>query len=253
MPQNLTARFVETVKPKPGERATISDSVVEGLELRLGTNGSKTWSLRYRTKGGKRSRVSLGRYPVLSLAEARDRAIQALAAAVSGADPALEKKIEKIEAIAAERTVEDLANAFFASPEAALRTPQTNVMESGVWRNHLAPKLAKRPLHRLTRGEVRAAVRQPDRQLCPGGAAPDLQFRDPGGVGGGQPRSFPEALPAQIPRPRPDRSGNPPALANLDGGEDRRKAGCVRTCRDRPPALPYDPAAGRRSDRHAYG
>lgn len=160
MPQNLTARFVETVKPKAGERTTISDSVVEGLELRLGTNGSKTWSLRYRTKGGKRSRVSLGRYPALSLAEARDRAIQALAAAVSGADPALEKKIEKIEAIAAERTVEDLANAFFASPEAALRTPQTNVMESGVWRNHLAPKLAKRPLTGLTRGEVRACVRE---------------------------------------------------------------------------------------------
>lgn len=160
MPQNLTARFVETVKPKAGERTTISDSVVEGLELRLGTNGSKTWSLRYRTKGGKRSRLSLGRYPALSLAEARDRAIQALAAAVSGGDPAREKKIEKIEAIAAERTVQDLAEAFFASPEAAQRTRQTNIMESGVWRNHLAPKFARRPLHGLTRGEVRACVRE---------------------------------------------------------------------------------------------
>ncbi|MFN7056504.1 tyrosine-type recombinase/integrase [Hyphomonas sp.] len=160
MPQNLTARFVETVKPKAGERTTISDSVVEGLELRLGTNGSKTWSLRYRTKSGKRSRLSLGRYPALSLAEARDRAIQALAAAVSGADPAKEKKIEKIEAIAADRSVQDLADAFFASPEAAQRTKQTNIMESGVWRNHLAPKLAKRPLHGLTRGEVRACVRE---------------------------------------------------------------------------------------------
>ena len=59
MPQNLTARFVETVKPKAGERTTISDSVVEGLELRLGSNGSKMWSLRYRTRGGKRNRLSL--------------------------------------------------------------------------------------------------------------------------------------------------------------------------------------------------
>lgn len=160
MPQNLTARFVETVKPKAGERTTISDSVVEGLELRLGSNGSKMWSLRYRTRSGKRNRLSLGRYPALSLAEARDRAIQALAAAISGADPAEERKTEKIEAIAAERTVKDLADAFFASPEAAQRTPQTNVMESGVWRNHLAPKLANRTLQSLKRGEVRACVRQ---------------------------------------------------------------------------------------------
>lgn len=160
MRQNLTARFVETVKPKGGERTTISDSVVEGLELRLGSNGSKMWSLRYRTRGGKRNRLSLGRYPALSLAEARDRAIQALAAAVSGADPAAAKKAEKTEAIAAERTVEDLAEAFFASPDAAQRAPLTNVMESGVWRNHLAPRLAKRPLQDLKRGEVRACVRE---------------------------------------------------------------------------------------------
>jgi len=160
MRQNLTARFVETVKPKAGERTTISDSVVEGLELRLGTNGSKTWSLRYRTRSGKRNRLSLGRYPGLSLAEARDRAIQALASAVSGADPAEDKKTERIEAISAERTVQDLADAFFASPDAAQRAPQTNVMESGVWRNHVAPKLAKRPLQGLKRGEVRACVRE---------------------------------------------------------------------------------------------
>lgn len=160
MPQNMTARFVETLKPKPGERTTISDTVVEGLELRVGTNGSKMWSLRYRTRSGKRNRLSLGRYPGLSLAEARDRAIQALAAAVSGADPAEAKKTEKVEAIAAERTVQDLAEVFFASPDAAQRAPLTNVMESGIWRNHLAPKLAKRPLQGLKRGEVRACVRE---------------------------------------------------------------------------------------------
>lgn len=160
MPQNMTARFVETIKPKPGERITVTDSVVEGLELRVGTNGSKMWSLRYRTKSGKRNRLSLGRYPALSLAEARDRAIQALAAAVSGGDPAAIRKVEKAEAIAAERTVEDLAAAFFSSPEAAQRTKQTNIMESGVWRNHLAPKLAKRPLQDLKRGEVRACIRE---------------------------------------------------------------------------------------------
>ncbi len=156
----LTARFVESVKPTPGARTAFPDSVVEGLELRVGSSGSKTWSLRFRTIGGGRNRMSLGRYPHVSLAEARDRATKALAAALEGSNPAQERKAEKVAARAGERTIMDMAEAFFASSEANQRTHSTNVHELGVWRNHLAPRIGNRALRELTRGEVRACIRE---------------------------------------------------------------------------------------------
>jgi integrase len=156
----LTARFVESVKPPPaGGRATYTDGLVEGLELRVGSRGTKTWSVRLRTIGGARSRMSLGRFPHVSLADAREKAMKALTAAMDGANPALEAKTEKVAARAAERTVDDLADTFFASTEARQRTHGTNAHEQGVWRNHLAPRLGGRPFAAITRAEVRAAIR----------------------------------------------------------------------------------------------
>jgi integrase len=159
MASPLTARFVESIKPPPGGRANYADGVVEGLELRVGSRGTKTWSLRLRTVSGARSRLSLGRYPLVSLADAREKAMRALTAAIDGANPAQEKKDEVIATRAAERTTADLAEAFFTSSEAKQRTLATNVHEEGVWRNHLAPQLGKRSLSALTRGEVRATIR----------------------------------------------------------------------------------------------
>lgn len=160
MPSALTARFVDQVKPKPGQRLTFSDAIVEGLELRVGSAGSKTWSLRLRTIGGKRSRMSLGRYPQLSLADARERALKAITAALDGHNPAEDRKAEKVAARSAERTVKDLAEDFFASPEAAERADSTNAHERSVWRLHLNGRVGDRPLKALTRAEIRACVRE---------------------------------------------------------------------------------------------
>ncbi len=157
----LTARFVESVKPPiVGGRATYADGLVEGLELRVGSRGTKTWSLRLRTIGGTRSRLSLGRYPHVTLADAREKAMKALTAALDGANPAQEAKAEKVAARAAERTIDDLAETFFTSTEAKQRTDSTNLHEHGVWRNHLAPRLKGRPLGAITRAEARAAIRE---------------------------------------------------------------------------------------------
>lgn len=157
----LTARFVESVKPPvAGGRATFADGLVEGLELRVGSRGTKTWSLRLRTVGGTRCRLSLGRYPHVTLADAREKAMKALTAAMDGANPALEAKTEKVAARSAERTIDGLADMFFASTEAKQRTAGTNLHEHGVWRNHLVPRLGGRPLGAITRAEVRSAIRE---------------------------------------------------------------------------------------------
>ena len=89
----LTAATVE--KMQPGDRRQeIPDSLCTGLYLTVQPSGKKGWQVRYR-HGGVHRRMSLGAYPVLTLADARQRARDALAAASEGRDPAGEVKAAK--------------------------------------------------------------------------------------------------------------------------------------------------------------
>src|SRR6476660_2835650 len=68
----LTDRFCASAKSAEAQTDYFDESV-SGLALRVTSRGTKSWSLLY---GSPRRRVSLGRYPSLSLAAARARAIE---------------------------------------------------------------------------------------------------------------------------------------------------------------------------------
>ncbi len=88
---NLTARYVETIKAA-GTRLEIRDAKVEGLELRVMASGAKSWALRYRRESdGTKRTHTLGRYPVMTLEEARGAAQDARRAVAKGARPGLGK------------------------------------------------------------------------------------------------------------------------------------------------------------------
>lgn len=89
----LTAATVEKLQPTD-RRQEIPDSLCTGLYLVVQPTGKKGWQVRYRHSGTHR-RMTLGPYPVLSLAEARQRARQALAGAAEGRDPAAELRAAK--------------------------------------------------------------------------------------------------------------------------------------------------------------
>ncbi|TGN58589.1 site-specific integrase [Paracoccus liaowanqingii] len=86
----LSAATVDRMQPTD-RRQEIPDSLCTGLYLTVQPSGKKGWQVRYRHSGVHR-RMSLGAYPILSLAEARQRAREALAAATEGRDPAEEVK-----------------------------------------------------------------------------------------------------------------------------------------------------------------
>lgn len=86
----LTAATVDKMQPTD-RRQEIPDSFCTGLYLTVQPSGKKGWQVRYR-HGGVHRRMTLGGYPVLSLADARQRARDALAAASEGRDPAEEVK-----------------------------------------------------------------------------------------------------------------------------------------------------------------
>jgi integrase len=68
----LTDRFCASAKAT-AVQTDYFDAAVSGLALRVTSQGTKSWSLLY---GTPRRRVTLGRYPSLSLAAARARALE---------------------------------------------------------------------------------------------------------------------------------------------------------------------------------
>ena len=87
----LTATQVKNLKPKE-KLYTISDTA--GLSLEITTKGAKRWRFRYRFNN-KPMRKSLGLYPDVSLAKAREKRDEARKTLADGVDPFA--PIEKIE------------------------------------------------------------------------------------------------------------------------------------------------------------
>ena len=68
-----------------------------GLFLVVQPNGSKFWRLRYFFLGKERT-LSIGPYPIVSLADARQKREQAKRQIIAGTDPSVQKKLDRIAA-----------------------------------------------------------------------------------------------------------------------------------------------------------
>ena len=86
----LTPRSIAALEAR-ATRYAVPDAKVSGLELRIHTDGTKRWSLRYRVSGEQR-RLKLGLYPRLSLADARELASKELRKIDGGIDPQQERQ-----------------------------------------------------------------------------------------------------------------------------------------------------------------
>jgi len=93
-----------------------------GLTFTLSKAGTPAWVLRYRA-GKKRRELTLGRYPDLSLADARKAAAKERVRISGGADPAGEKRQARL-ARASARTFRELAEDYMqrAAPSLAPRS-----------------------------------------------------------------------------------------------------------------------------------
>jgi integrase len=82
----LTDRFCAHARSQDEAQTDYFDETVPGLALRVSSRGTKCWTLLY---GIPRKRVTLGRYPALSLAAARTAAIETRDGRTSGTVAAL--------------------------------------------------------------------------------------------------------------------------------------------------------------------
>ena len=90
MSTNLNFKYVENLK-KPGR---YTDALVRGLHLWVKPNLNKYWIFRY-SQNGKQQNLSLGPYPLISIAEARILAQQARDKVRAGINPIKVRQDEK--------------------------------------------------------------------------------------------------------------------------------------------------------------
>lgn len=93
MGQVLTDAFVRALTAPPGGRVEVSDDRCTGLSVRVTAAGVKSWSFKYRDRlTGKVERLSLGRYPTIGLAKAREMADAKRVEVHSGQSPRAEQR-----------------------------------------------------------------------------------------------------------------------------------------------------------------
>jgi integrase len=92
--RGLTAMAVERAKPPAKGQVEHFDKGFPGLALRLSYGGSKSFIFFYRI-GGRQRRMTLGTYPAISLADARELWREARKDVAQGRDPALGRKRDK--------------------------------------------------------------------------------------------------------------------------------------------------------------
>jgi len=150
---NLTAKKFESLKPE-AERIEYWDDSLPGFGVRITPKGEKTFCIMYRL-GGKQRRMTLGEYPVLKLADARDRAKDELELVRRGIDPVEEQK-RREEAEVHRRiegfTFEHLANQFLDEYVKQLRS-QYEVERS--FKEYLIPEFGKIKAKELKRAAIR--------------------------------------------------------------------------------------------------
>lgn len=146
----LTDRFVKTVAAPGPDRTLYWDAVAPGLALAVQPSGHRSWRFTYRA-GGRLRVFTIGRTDAVGLADARARARDLLGQVARGTDPQAEKR----RGVRAE-TFADVAARHI---EHAQRVNKSWRQSDALVRKHLLPRWGRLRARDVTRGDVRAVVR----------------------------------------------------------------------------------------------
>ena len=157
----ITDRAIAKLKAEPGKRLEWADTVVPPLRLRVSDKGAKHWSVVYRVSGagdggkkGSMKRMSLGDYPRVTIAKARDAARDALDLAERGANPAHQRKSEAIERNA--RTFEAIVERFI--DEYAKLEQKEWKSTKAYFDNYVLPRWTGKVIDEIGRSDVSALL-----------------------------------------------------------------------------------------------
>jgi integrase len=154
MATTLTAQGVVRFKPDPHKRREIPDAVMPGLYLVIQRSGLKSWAVRYRHRGKPR-KLTIGRFPVFDLSEARAQARDALQAVALGRDPCHEKRQMRAQDLTPDRDlVSTHVEAYLARYVRPKTKPSTAVETERRFRKYVLPHWGERRIQDITRRDV---------------------------------------------------------------------------------------------------
>ena len=150
----LTDVFVKQLKCSGDTVSTeVRDSEVQGLEIRVAKGGTKSWRLHYtRRSDGKRRAVGLGRYPAVSLKEARSKArinqakIEDLD---TGADPAATRQ-----GIRHAETFSELAEEWLTRHARPNKVERAVADDLSMLKRHVLPYLAHKKVGQIKKRDI---------------------------------------------------------------------------------------------------
>jgi len=87
MKSRLTQSFVNSIKPNPDKPVWITDATTNNLKLYVGTSGKKVWYLYYRDADDKKASHKIGPADALTVAQARDMALDFISRLKRGESP----------------------------------------------------------------------------------------------------------------------------------------------------------------------
>ena len=177
--RDFTDRALKTLDPaKPRKRYFRWDAQVSGFGVRVSDRASKegkaagvSFVLVTRYPGAKSPAPrTIGHYPTITLAKARDIAREWRDLIAKGIDPAAQAEAERRAVEAAKREAERRAQdtfraAYEAFAEEHLSTLRTGRVVKGVIAKHVYPILGDRPLTEITRAEANDLLRATAKRL----------------------------------------------------------------------------------------
>ncbi len=146
----LTDTRIKTAKPQ-AKLYKLTDE--RGLHLSVYPNGSKLWHLRFRMEGKERT-ASLGKYPEVSLAEAREKRDQMRKLIAKGIDPVQSQKAAKeAKKLAQTNSFEAVTRIWFEGWRAA-RSPRHAEYVIRRLESDVFPVIGSRPIAEIQAPEL---------------------------------------------------------------------------------------------------
>jgi hypothetical protein len=161
MKAKLTNALLKSIPAPESGKTTVTDTERPGLQFRVTPTGAKSWLFQKKVKGGRRLSITLGRYPDMSLSQARSEALQIELEARSGVD-----RIQQAEAARASRqaeeaqarTVGDILELYLEQHVCRnLKSGQSRGERERQLRTHLAP-LSNLRINDLSRADIQKIV-----------------------------------------------------------------------------------------------
>src|SRR5262245_27316749 len=150
--ERLTQAYVEALE-SDGRDRFVFDARQSGFAIRVTPSGAKIFTAQGYVLGRKR-RVTVGYHPQVSVAHARELALQALADMQRGNDPIVERKTRASAAKASAMTITQLADKWLADYVRPKLKPHTIRDYQQLLGQHILPALGQLSVAHISRDDV---------------------------------------------------------------------------------------------------